>query len=138
MPLETSDLAIVIMAAGKGTRLKSKRPKVLHEIGGRSLLLHVIAAAKSLTSPPTASTASSATRPIMVRHAVAHTGVHFILQADQRGTGHALQIGQGPLRRYRRCSSRKTSSSSPAMLPLIRPETLQVPRHLPRRAARLQ
>ena len=37
--------AIVIMAAGKGTRLKSKRPKVLHEIGGRPLVAHVIAAA---------------------------------------------------------------------------------------------
>ena len=36
------------MAAGKGTRLKSMRPKVLHEIGGRALLLHVIAAAKSI------------------------------------------------------------------------------------------
>ena len=37
-----------IMAAGKGTRLKSKRPKVLHEIGGKALLLHVIAAAKTV------------------------------------------------------------------------------------------
>ena len=38
--------AIAIMAAGKGTRLKSRRPKVLHEIGGQALLLHVIAAAQ--------------------------------------------------------------------------------------------
>jgi bifunctional UDP-N-acetylglucosamine pyrophosphorylase/glucosamine-1-phosphate N-acetyltransferase len=38
-------LAVVIMAAGKGTRLKSQRPKVLHEIGGKPLLAHVIAAA---------------------------------------------------------------------------------------------
>ena len=38
------------MAAGKGTRLKSKRPKVLHEIGGRALLLHVIAAAKQVVA----------------------------------------------------------------------------------------
>ena len=35
-------LAILIMAAGKGTRLKSKRPKVLHEIGGKALLRHVM------------------------------------------------------------------------------------------------
>ena len=40
-----SELAVVIMAAGKGTRLKTRRPKVLHEIGGKSLLSHVIAAA---------------------------------------------------------------------------------------------
>ncbi len=41
-------LAIVIMAAGKGTRLKSRRPKVLHEIGGKPLLAHVIAAASQI------------------------------------------------------------------------------------------
>jgi CTP:molybdopterin cytidylyltransferase MocA len=38
-------LAVVIMAAGKGTRLKSRKPKVLHEVGGKALLSHVIAAA---------------------------------------------------------------------------------------------
>ena len=38
-------VAIAIMAAGKGTRLKSKHPKVLHEVGGKPLLAHVIAAA---------------------------------------------------------------------------------------------
>src|SRR6266481_3825266 len=46
--MTTPEFAIAIMAAGKGTRLKSKRPKVLHEIGGRALLLHVIAAAKTV------------------------------------------------------------------------------------------
>src|ERR1700685_1494029 len=46
--MQTPDFAIAIMAAGKGTRLKSKRPKVLHEIGGRALLLHVIAAAETV------------------------------------------------------------------------------------------
>src|SRR6202166_5185757 len=46
--MQTPDFAIAIMAAGKGTRLKSKRPKVLHEICGRALLLHVIAAAKTV------------------------------------------------------------------------------------------
>ena len=44
-------LAIAIMAAGKGTRLKSKRPKVLHEIGGKPLLAHVIAAAAQIVPP---------------------------------------------------------------------------------------
>ncbi len=44
-------LAIAIMAAGKGTRLKSKRPKVLHEIGGKPLLAHVIAAAAQIVAP---------------------------------------------------------------------------------------
>ncbi len=90
MATETSNLAIAIMAAGKGTRLKSKRPKVLHEIGGRALLLHVIAAAKSLV-PPDRIYCIVGHEADKVRHAVAHTGVHFVLQAEQRGTGHALQ-----------------------------------------------
>ncbi|MGI9135307.1 MAG: NTP transferase domain-containing protein, partial [Rhodoferax sp.] len=41
-------LDVVIMAAGKGTRMKSRLPKVLHEIGGRSLLGHVLDTARSL------------------------------------------------------------------------------------------
>ena len=43
-----NSFGVAIMAAGKGTRLKSARPKVLHEIGGQALLLHVIAAAKTV------------------------------------------------------------------------------------------
>ena len=41
--MDATGFAVAIMAAGKGTRLKSKRPKVLHQVGGRALLLHVIA-----------------------------------------------------------------------------------------------
>src|SRR5579884_4156038 len=44
-PMSSQDFAIAIMAAGKGTRLKSKRPKVLHEVGGKPLLAHVIRSA---------------------------------------------------------------------------------------------
>jgi len=43
-------IAVAIMAAGKGTRLKSKYPKVLHEVGGKPLLAHVIAAATKVVS----------------------------------------------------------------------------------------
>ncbi|MEO6924918.1 MAG: NTP transferase domain-containing protein, partial [Bryocella sp.] len=46
--MQLDNFGIAIMAAGKGTRLKSARPKVLHEIGGRPLLLHVISAATEL------------------------------------------------------------------------------------------
>ena len=50
------------MAAGKGTRLKSKHPKVLHEIGGKPILAHVIAAAAKVV-PPATSSRSSDMRP---------------------------------------------------------------------------
>ena len=49
--MANESFGVAIMAAGKGTRLKSKRPKVLHEIGGQALLLHVIAAAKAIAPP---------------------------------------------------------------------------------------
>jgi bifunctional UDP-N-acetylglucosamine pyrophosphorylase / glucosamine-1-phosphate N-acetyltransferase len=74
-------VAIAIMAAGKGTRLKSKHPKVLHEIGGKPILAHVIATAANLVAP----------RDIFViigheaervREAVGSTGVNFVLQAE--------------------------------------------------------
>ena len=82
---------VAIMAAGKGTRLKSKRPKVLHEVGGRALLLHVIDAAKTVATPDRiyCIIGHEADR---VKAAVEATGVAFVLQAEQRGTGHALQM----------------------------------------------
>lgn len=78
------------MAAGKGTRLKSRRPKVLHEIGGQALLLHVIAAAKTV-APAQQIFCIIGHEAEQVRAAVASTGVSFVLQTEQRGTGHALQ-----------------------------------------------
>jgi bifunctional UDP-N-acetylglucosamine pyrophosphorylase/glucosamine-1-phosphate N-acetyltransferase len=88
--METSNFGIAIMAAGKGTRLKSRRPKVLHEIGGQALLLHVIAAAKTI-APANYIYCIIGHEADRVRAAVESTGVAFVLQAEQRGTGHALQ-----------------------------------------------
>ncbi len=78
------------MAAGKGTRLKSRRPKVLHEIGGQALLLHVIAAARTI-APAEKIYCIIGHEAARVRAAAESTGVAFVLQAEQRGTGHALQ-----------------------------------------------
>ncbi len=89
--MDTTGFGVAIMAAGKGTRLKSKRPKVLHEIGGRALLLHVIAAAKAVV-PAAQIYCIIGHESDRVQSAVEHTGVQFVLQAEQRGTGHALQM----------------------------------------------
>jgi bifunctional UDP-N-acetylglucosamine pyrophosphorylase/glucosamine-1-phosphate N-acetyltransferase len=82
-------VAVAIMAAGKGTRLKSQLPKVLHEVGGKSLLAHVVAAATQVVAAPDvyAIVGYEAER---VRAALGNTGIQFVLQAEQRGTGHAL------------------------------------------------
>jgi bifunctional UDP-N-acetylglucosamine pyrophosphorylase/glucosamine-1-phosphate N-acetyltransferase len=83
-------LAVVIMAAGKGTRLKSRRPKVLHQVGGKPLLNHVIAAAAGVVSSHDifAVIGHEAER---VRDAVGASGIRFVEQTEQRGTGHAIQ-----------------------------------------------
>ena len=83
-------LAVVIMAAGKGTRLKSRRPKVLHQIGGKPLLLHVIAAATQIAGPADIY-AVVGHEAEQVKAAVSSTGIRFIDQTVQRGTGHAIQ-----------------------------------------------
>ena len=86
-----NSFAIAIMAAGKGTRLNSKRPKVLHQVGGRALLLHVIAAAKTLV-PAGHIYCIVGHEAEQVQTAAASTGVNFVLQQPQCGTGHAMQV----------------------------------------------
>jgi bifunctional UDP-N-acetylglucosamine pyrophosphorylase/glucosamine-1-phosphate N-acetyltransferase len=88
---DMSGFGVAIMAAGKGTRLKSKRPKVLHEIGGQALLLHVIAAARTMV-PAERIYCIIGHEAARVRAAVEWEHVKFVLQSDQRGTGHALQM----------------------------------------------
>jgi bifunctional UDP-N-acetylglucosamine pyrophosphorylase/glucosamine-1-phosphate N-acetyltransferase len=81
--------AIAILAAGKGTRLKSLRPKVLHEIGGKPLLAHVVAAAAQVV-PASDIFAIIGHEADKVRAALEATGIGFVLQREQRGTGHAM------------------------------------------------
>jgi bifunctional UDP-N-acetylglucosamine pyrophosphorylase/glucosamine-1-phosphate N-acetyltransferase len=115
--------AIAIMAAGKGTRLKSRRPKVLHEIGGRALLLHVIAAARSVI-PAADIYCIIGHEAERVRAAVASTGVQFVLQPEQRGTGHAIQMVQAHLLAAVKPLPKNLLVLS-GDVPLIRPETIR-------------
>ena len=92
-------IAIAIMAAGKGTRLKSHLAKVLHEVGGKPLLTRVIAAATSVV-PAADVFVIIGHEAERVRSVVAHSGVNFVLQTDQRGTGHALMVAQPALSAY--------------------------------------
>jgi bifunctional UDP-N-acetylglucosamine pyrophosphorylase/glucosamine-1-phosphate N-acetyltransferase len=111
-------LSVVILAAGKGTRLKSKRPKVLHEIGGRPLVSHVIAAAGRIVAPEHIYVVigHEAER---VRTALAQTGVHFVEQTEQRGTGHAIQCARRAIGAYENVLVLSGD------VPLIRPETIE-------------
>ncbi len=105
------------MAAGKGTRLKSQLPKVLHEVGGKPLLEHVIRAPVKIV-PAKDVYAIIGHEAERVRAATAHTGVNFVLQAEQRGTGHALMVAREALAGY----DHVIVLSGDA--PLITPETI--------------
>jgi bifunctional UDP-N-acetylglucosamine pyrophosphorylase / glucosamine-1-phosphate N-acetyltransferase len=90
------NLDIVIMAAGKGTRMKSKLPKVLHTLAGRALLHHVIDTASQLLPRSMAIvTGHGATE--VIASCVAYTrfdssfSLNFVTQEPQLGTGHAVQ-----------------------------------------------
>lgn len=84
------------MAAGKGTRLKSKHPKVLHEIGGKPILSHVIARAKKIV-PASDIFVIIGHEAERVRRAVADPEINFVEQTEQRGTGHALMVAREAL-----------------------------------------
>ncbi len=122
--------AIAIMAAGKGTRLKSLHPKVLHRIGGKPLLRYVIAAATEVV-PAADVYAIIGHEADRVREAVAETGVACVLQAEQRGTGHAIMAARRDLARYDHVLVLSGD------VPLIRAETIRRVRdfHLQHRAA---
>ena len=92
-------LAIAIMAAGKGTRLKSRHPKVLHEIGGKPILAHVITTAREIV-PPADIFVIVGHEAERVREAVRDSGVSVVVQAEQRGTGHALMTAREALAPY--------------------------------------
>jgi len=83
-------LEVVVLAAGKGTRMRSKLPKVLHAIGGKSLLGHVLDTAVEL--------GADAVHVIyghggeLVPESFPDHKVNWVLQAEQNGTGHAVQM----------------------------------------------
>jgi bifunctional UDP-N-acetylglucosamine pyrophosphorylase / glucosamine-1-phosphate N-acetyltransferase len=125
-----NDFAIVIMAAGKGTRLKSKRAKVLHEIAGQPLLAHVIKAAQKIVAAEDIYVIIGH-QAENVRAAIAPMGVNFVLQSEQRGTGHAVMCARDQVAGYQNLLVLSGD------VPLIRPETIARVRdfHLAKKAA---
>jgi bifunctional UDP-N-acetylglucosamine pyrophosphorylase / glucosamine-1-phosphate N-acetyltransferase len=87
--MQNSKLNIIILAAGKGTRMHSSKPKVLHEIGGKPILGHVIDCAKRLN--PAKIIIVSGYGGGKVREAFAQENIVWVEQKEQLGTGHAVQ-----------------------------------------------
>ena len=83
-----SDLSVVILAAGQGTRMRSLLPKVLHPIGGRPMLQHVIDAARELAADTIHVVYGHGGE--MVRSGLAEQPLNWVEQEQQLGTGHAV------------------------------------------------
>ncbi len=84
-----SNIDIVILAAGLGTRMKSKRAKVLHRAGGLTLIEHVVRMALHITAAERI-TVVVGHQANEVRATLSHTGVQFVQQTEQKGTGDAV------------------------------------------------
>lgn len=111
------DFVIVILAAGKGTRLKSALAKVLHRAGGRTLIEHVVRACRPLK--PRAVVAVAGHQASDVSAVVKPLGVQVAIQHPQRGTGHAMLVARRALG-----SRVKYAIVLPGDAPLVRFETL--------------
>lgn len=92
---DAAPLAIIILAAGQGTRMKSARHKVLHPIAGQPMLQHLLASAQALSPKRTVLVVGSGRD--QVEAAVAGTGAVIAVQAEQQGTGHAVRQAQAAL-----------------------------------------
>ena len=82
-------LGVVILAAGQGTRMKSRRPKVLHPIAGKPMLAHVIETAQRFE--PESVVVVYGHGGELVRERMQSYDVDWVLQQEQLGTGHAVQ-----------------------------------------------
>jgi bifunctional UDP-N-acetylglucosamine pyrophosphorylase/glucosamine-1-phosphate N-acetyltransferase len=112
-------VTVVILAAGLGTRMKSRKAKVLHRAGGKALVEHVVETALEL-APAERIFVVVGHQAGEVRQAVATPGIGFIEQQEQKGTGHAVMVGREAL----------SGMDGYLMIlygdsPLLRPETLK-------------
>ncbi len=88
---------VVILAAGKGTRMKSARSKVLHRVAGQPMIEHVLAAAGAL-SPRTTTVVVGHQAESLKSALAGHPGLTFVVQEPQLGTAHALLTTESALR----------------------------------------
>src|SRR5271157_4796958 len=115
--MANKDLAILILAAGKGTRLKSSLAKVLHPVGGRPLLEHVVRACRPLGAKKTIAVIGYQAEK--VAEVCQSLGVVTVLQQPQNGTGHAMLVAKKAI------GNTKYVIVLPGDAPLVRSQTLR-------------
>ncbi|HKS68717.1 MAG TPA: bifunctional UDP-N-acetylglucosamine diphosphorylase/glucosamine-1-phosphate N-acetyltransferase GlmU [Candidatus Acidoferrales bacterium] len=111
------DTDVIILAAGKGTRMRSELAKVLHRAGGRTLLEHVIRACQPLKPAQLITVVGHQAKE--VGELAESLGAQAVVQQPQRGTGHAVQVARRAIRR-----NAKLALVLPGDAPLLQTETL--------------
>ena len=114
-----SSLAVVVLAAGMGTRMKSAHPKVLHKIAGRTMLSHVLHAAKELGAAK-AVVVHGPDMPSVQKEGSAVMPCVFTEQRERRGTGHAVSMARDALAGFK-----GTVLVLYGDVPLVKAETLR-------------
>ena len=109
----------LIMAAGMSTRMKSARPKVLHEVCGKAILSYILDACREAGIPEQIVIVGAMREPIMAAYAQAKD-IRWVVQEPQLGTGHAVMVAQESLAGF---------TGDLAILvgdaPMVRPETVR-------------
>ena len=96
-----TEIAIIVLAAGKGTRMKSALPKVMHRAAGRSLLGHVLHAARALSPAEAVVVAGPGMDDVAAEARGIFPQVRMAAQMDRLGTGHAVSMARPPLAHFK-------------------------------------
>jgi bifunctional UDP-N-acetylglucosamine pyrophosphorylase/glucosamine-1-phosphate N-acetyltransferase len=117
-----SNLAVVVLAAGLGTRMRSRQPKVLHAVAGRPLVGHVVATLARLAPAKTVLVVGPGMEAVVeaARAAAPKLAITSVVQRDRRGTGHAVLQARSALAGFRGDVLIVVGDA-----PLIRPVTLK-------------
>src|SRR5437763_2091668 len=115
--MSNHDLAVIILAAGKGTRLKSSLAKVLHPAGGRRLVVQGVRSCEALKARETVVVVGHQAEQVAA--VVEPLGATTVLQQPQNGTGHAVLVAKRPLGRA------NFALVLPGDAPLVRTETMK-------------
>ena len=112
-------LAAIVLAAGQGKRMGSSLAKVLHPLGGKPLIQHVVTSARKISVNPIVLVVGHQAEAVQAEFGKDEKDIFFALQAEQLGTGHATSIGVSAIP--------QTSGDVLVLcgdVPLLRPETL--------------
>ena len=112
--------ALIVLAAGEGTRMRSELPKVLHEVAGAPLISHALAAGEALAPQRTVVVAGHGADLVRLAVQAEAPGADVVIQRERRGTAHAVAQARAPLEGF----------AGDALViygdtPFIRPRTLE-------------